>query len=80
MEPTHLLVHHAAAVADGRDKDLALEQVAPAEAALAVAAVGVDGDGGAFQSHGHGLGRLRVDDMGLVLCDTMETVCADQEF
>ena len=61
MEPAHLLVHHAAAVADRGDEDLAREQVAAAEAALAVAAVGVDRDTRPLERHGHGLGRLRVD-------------------
>ncbi len=54
VEPAHLLVHTAPAVSDGRDKDIAGEQMAAAEPALAVAAVGVHRDGGALQRHGHG--------------------------
>ena len=40
VEPAELLVHLAAAVADGADEDIAGEELAAAEAALAVAAVG----------------------------------------
>ena len=63
MEPAHLLVHAAASVADGGDEDLALQQVAAAEAAFAVAAVGVDGDAGALQGDGDRLGGRGVDDI-----------------
>ena len=44
MEPAELLVHLAAAVADGADEDVAREEPAAAEAALAVAAVRVHRD------------------------------------
>ena len=40
VEPAELLVHLAAAVADGADEDIAGKELAAAEAALAVAAVG----------------------------------------
>ena len=59
MEPAHLLVHAAAAVADRGDEDLAREQMAAAEAALAVAAVGVDRDARALERDGDRLGGLR---------------------
>ena len=63
MEPAHLLIHAAASVADGGDKDLTLQQVAAAEAAFAVAAVGVDGDSGTLQRDGDRLGGRGVDDI-----------------
>ena len=69
VEPAHLLVHAAAAIAHGRDEDLTGEQMAAAEAALAVAAVGVDLDAGALQSHSHGLGGVGLDHILLDAAD-----------
>ena len=63
MEPAHLLVHATSAVADGRDENLTLQQMASAEAALAVAAVGVDGDARALETDGNGLRGPGVDDV-----------------
>ena len=61
MEPAHLLVHTAASVSDGGDKDFTFQQVAAAEAALAVAAVGINGNPGALQRNGNRLGSRGVD-------------------